>query len=121
MSPQLIAASSRHAPPSARRAVSARSSLYLSPNPNIVVPLKLQQLRTDQRKAVHCSRPGQHQRVLPLSACMLFPLSQNSPRDPEADFMKPAVEPRAIKGARIDLPRPLSYRSDSGSLVSPSR
>jgi hypothetical protein len=35
----------------------------------------LQQVRADERKAVRCSRLGQHQRVLPLSARAPLPLS----------------------------------------------
>jgi hypothetical protein len=49
------------------------------------------------------TRPGQHQRVLPLSAGALLPLSQNSARDPQT-VMKLAVEPDAVEEATIYLP-----------------
>jgi hypothetical protein len=62
----------------------------------------LQQLRADQGERVRCSRLCQNQRVLPLSAGALLPLSQNGPGDPETT-MKPAVEPDAIEEATIDL------------------
>ena len=44
----------------------------------------------------------QHQRVLPLSAGALLPLSQNSARDPQT-VMKLAVEPDAVEEAAIYL------------------
>jgi hypothetical protein len=61
-----------------------------------------QQLRADHGSGVRCSRPGQHQRVLPLSAGALLPLSQNSARDPQT-VMKLAVEPDAVEEAAIYL------------------
>ncbi len=64
-----------------------------------------QQLRADHGSGVRCSRPGQHQRVLPLSAGALLPLSQNSARDPQT-VMKLAVEPDAVEEAAIYLAGP---------------
>ena len=76
----------------------------------------LKQVRSDEGKAVRCSRLGQHQRVLPLSASARLPLSQNS----SEATMKPAIKPNPVEEATLS-PRPLTCRSDSGSPVFPSR
>ena len=62
----------------------------------------LQQVRADERKAVRCSRLGQHQRVLPLSSRAPLPLSLNSTGNSEAT-MKSAVKPNPVEEATIYL------------------
>ena len=63
-----------------------------------------QQLRADHGSGVRCSRPGQHQRVLPLLAGVPLPLSQDGAGHAEA-AMEFAIESETVKGTAIDFLR----------------